>query len=319
MQQAQLEADGRQDRVSNTIRRSSPRAFGVRSPAPLRSLISDGPGCGPTTGGSPSGARTPAAAQASPRRLNDVEASVKEIHWAAEHGLKGTSSWHPPDADVPKLWSDEYDPTWRACEEIGLSVNQHGGAGVPTYTAKIKNFLMIMEVPFFANRSLWHVILSAAERFEPAFVMTEQRTGWVPETLKKMDGVWWAFNNGDGIAQMATRSNVHRRATSTRTAPWVRAFRRETRPRPSRSSAWERDVGLGLSASRGDLPDSVARCVMSSRLGVGLHEFFGKRAKLYGLDIEPMAALELGPTVDEIATPLDEIPDNPPMAFGRRL
>ena len=51
-----------------------------------------------------------------------------------------------------------------------------------------------------------------------------------------------------------------------------------------------------------------------------LHELFGgTAAKLYGLDIEPMAALELGPTVDEIATPLDEIPDNPSMAFGRRL
>ena len=108
-----------------------------------------------------------------------------EIHWAAEHGLKGILfPALPPDADVPKLWSDEADPIWRACEETGLSVNQHGGAGVPDYsTAKIKNFLMIMEVPFFAHRSLWHVILSGVfERFPNLqFVMTEQRTGWVPE------------------------------------------------------------------------------------------------------------------------------------------
>ena len=49
---------------------------------------------------------------------------------------------------------------------------------MPDYsTATIKNFLMIMEVPFFANRSLWHVILSGVfERFPNLqFVMTEQR------------------------------------------------------------------------------------------------------------------------------------------------
>ena len=141
-----------------------------------------------------------------------------EIHWAAEHGLKGILfPAIPPDADVPKLWSDEYDPIWRACEETGLSVNQHGGAGVPDYsTAKIKNFLMIMEVPFFANRSLWHVILSGVfERFPNLqFVMTEQRTGWVPETLKKMDGVWWAFNNG-GVGELRMDGNSLERSPSS--------------------------------------------------------------------------------------------------------
>ena len=72
----------------------------------------------------------------------------------------------------------------------------------------------------------------------------------------------------------------------------------------------------------GTYPDSVAslRHVFHDWEPADLHELFGgTAAKLYGLDIEPMAALELGPTVDEIATPLDEIPDNPSMAFGRRL
>ena len=165
-----------------------------------------------------------------------------EIHWAAEHGLKGILfPAIPPDADVPKLWSDQYDPIWRACEETGLSVTSTAVPVSRYSTAKIKNFLMIMEVPFLANRSLWHVILSGVfERFPNLqFVMTEQRTGWVPETLKKMDGVCTSTTAASvSYAWTATRSNVHRRATSTRTAPWVRAFRRETRPRPSRSSVW---------------------------------------------------------------------------------
>jgi predicted TIM-barrel fold metal-dependent hydrolase len=260
---------------------------------------------------------------------NDVEASVMEIHWAAEHGLKGILfPAIPPDADVPKLWSDEYDPIWRACEETGLSVNQHGGAGVPDYsTAKIKNFLMIMEVPFFANRSLWHVILSGVfERFPNLqFVMTEQRTGWVPETLKKMDGVWWAFNNG-GVGELRMDGNSLERSPSSyfdTNCTMGASF-------PSRDEAEAiKELGVGnvmwgsdYPHREGTYPDSVAslRHVFHDWEPADLHELFGgTAAKLYGLDIEPMAALELGPTVDEIATPLDEIPDNPSMAFGRRL
>ena len=252
-----------------------------------------------------------------------------EIHWAAEHGLKGILfPAIPPDADVPKLWSDEYDPIWRACEETGLSVNQHGGAGVPDYsTAKIKNFLMIMEVPFFANRSLWHVILSGVfERFPNLqFVMTEQRTGWVPETLKKMDGVWWAFNNG-GVGELRMDGNSLERSPSSyfdTNCSMGASF-------PSRDEAEAiRELGVGnvmwgsdYPHREGTYPDSVAslRHVFHDWEPADLHELFGgTAAKLYGLDIEPMAALELGPTVDEIATPLDEIPDNPSMAFGRRL
>ena len=84
---------------------------------------------------------------------NDVDASVAEIHWAADHGLKGILfPAIPPDADVPKLWTDAYDPIYRACEATGLSVNQHGGAGIPDYsTASIKNFLMIMDCLLYTS------------------------------------------------------------------------------------------------------------------------------------------------------------------------
>ena len=185
-----------------------------------------------------------------------------EIHWAAEHGLKGILfPAIPPDADVPKLWSDEYDPIWRACEETGLSVNQHGGAGVPDYsTAKIKNFLMIMEVPF-ANRSLCVILSGVFERFPNLqFVMTEQRTGWVPETLKKMDGVWWAFNNG-GVGELRMDGNSLERSPSSyfdTNCTMGASF-------PSRDEAEAiKELGVGNVMwgsdypHRGDLPDSVA-------------------------------------------------------------
>ncbi|MEM9464731.1 MAG: amidohydrolase family protein [Actinomycetota bacterium] len=260
---------------------------------------------------------------------NDVEASVAEVHWAAEHGLKGVLfPAVPPDADVPKLWTDVYDPIYRACEETGLSVNQHGGGGIPDYsTAKIKNFLMIMEVPFFANRSLWHIILSGVfERFPGLqFVMTEQKTGWVPDTLKKMDGIWYAFRNG-GVGELRMDGNTLERSPSSyfeTNCTMGASF-------PSKDEAAAiKTLGVGnvmwgsdYPHREGTWPDSVAslRHVFHDWDPADLHELFGgTAAKLYGLDLEPLAALELGPTVDEVATPLTEIPDNPSMAFGRRF
>jgi len=260
---------------------------------------------------------------------NDVEASVAEIHWAADHGLKGILfPAVPPDADVPKLWSRDYDPIWAACAETGLSVNQHGGAGLPDFsTADIRNFLMIMEVPFFANRSLWHVILSGVFERHPdlQFVMTEQRTGWVPEILRKMDGMWQLFRHG-GVGEMRPDAAMLDRAPSSyfsTNCTMGASF-------PSRDEADAiRELGVGnvmwgsdYPHREGTYPDSVAslRHVFHDWDPADLHELFGgTAAKLYGLDLEPMTALELGPTVEEVATPLDEIPDNPSMAFGRRL
>ena len=137
---------------------------------------------------------------------NDIDAAVAEIEWGAEHGLRGVLfSAVPPDSPVPPLWSDYYDPLWAACQDTGLSVNQHGGAGIPDLQeSPNRNFLMLLEVPFFANRSLWHLIVSGVfERFPSLkFVMTEQRVGWVPATLAKMDTFWRLFTGSGNVGEM---------------------------------------------------------------------------------------------------------------------
>ena len=45
----------------------------------------------------------------------------------------------------------------------------------------------------------------------------------------------------------------------------------------------------------------------------------GTAARVYGLDLDELARLELGPTVDEVAVPLDEIPESTSIAFRAGL
>ena len=54
--------------------------------------------------------------------LNDVDEAVRDVHWIADHGLRGgvLLPGVPPDAPIPPLHARVYDPVWRACEERGV-------------------------------------------------------------------------------------------------------------------------------------------------------------------------------------------------------
>ena len=71
------------------------------------------------------------------------------------------------------------DPVWAACQDVGLPISQHGGAGAPAYSPP--GFASIMtlaiEHSFFSGRSLWQMIVGGVfDRFpdlQMVFVETE--------------------------------------------------------------------------------------------------------------------------------------------------
>lgn len=124
--------------------------------------------------------------------LHDVEAAVAEVRWAVEAGLRGVVL---PffNYDVPEYCHGWYwDPIWRACEETGLSLNFHGGYGLPEFGA-FQQF-MSLEHMFFARRPITHLILTGVfDRFPNLrFAVTESFAGWVPQTMGELDRVYAA-------------------------------------------------------------------------------------------------------------------------------
>ena len=113
---------------------------------------------------------------------------------------------------------------------------------------------------------------------------------WVPETLKKMDGVWWAFNNG-GDGELRMDGNSLERAPSSyfdTNCTMGASF-------PSRDEAEAiKELGGGnvmwgsdYPHREGTYPDSVAslRHVFHDWAPADLHELFGgTAAKLFGIE-----------------------------------
>ncbi len=127
--------------------------------------------------------------------LNDIDLAVEGVHWAAEHGMKGIllPGVSPDTPWIEPLYSPNYDPIWRAVEETGLVLTHHSGAtGVPNFGKyTISTVIYVLEAGFYANRALWHLVMSGVfERFPGLkFVMTEQGSGWVLPVLERMDHI----------------------------------------------------------------------------------------------------------------------------------
>lgn len=120
----------------------------------------------------------------------DVDLAVEDVHWAAEHGLKGIVM--PPLYPGATFFFDPVlDPIWAACQETGLTLSQHGGAGAPDYGPIGFASLMVLatEHSWFSGRSLWQLILGGVfDRFPDlklAFVETE--VWWMTPMIEQLD------------------------------------------------------------------------------------------------------------------------------------
>ena len=124
--------------------------------------------------------------------LNDVDEAVRDVHWIADHGLRGgvLLPGVPPDAPIPPLHARLYDPVWRACEERGVIVNAHGGSSSPDYGEHPASLSMwIVETAWFSHRPLWTFILAGVfDRF-PALAPRARRAGeWLDPGRARRDG-----------------------------------------------------------------------------------------------------------------------------------
>lgn len=262
--------------------------------------------------------------------LHDVEGSVAEIRWAAEHGLTGgvLLPGAPPGSGVPPLYAPDYEPIWSACEEVGLPVNHHSGSAAPDFgDYPAASAMFLLEVTWWAHRTLWHLLFSGVMERHSALrlVFTEQGTAWLPEELRRLD-YYHARLRGVGGAAGSQEAKFGGSTHELSLKP---------------SEYWARQCHLGSSFIRRpevELRDAVGverimwgsdfphleGCWPYSRqhlrlafAGVPEAEVRamvgGNAARVYGFDLDALAPLaaRFGPTPAEVdeALPADDIPD----------
>src|SRR5580704_9277011 len=145
--------------------------------------------------------------------LHDVPEAVAEVEWAAEAGMTAgiLLPGAPPGSGLEPLYSRAYDPLWRACEVAGLPINHHSGSAVPPLGDQdIDKVMFMLEVTWWAHRSLWHLIFAGVLERHPdlQFVFTEQGTAWIPETLGTLDFFYSRMGSATGSQELEWGGSV---------------------------------------------------------------------------------------------------------------
>jgi predicted TIM-barrel fold metal-dependent hydrolase len=254
--------------------------------------------------------------------LNDVDDALQDVRLMKEQGLSGVLlPGVAPNTGIDPLFSPIYDPLWALCQELELPVTHHGGgSGVPDFGRHPASMTVyILEVGFYANRALWHLIMSGVfDRFpDLVFVLTEQGSAWVPDTLDRLDGIHESMVKGKFGGELGPASMMLPRRPSEYFAD--NCFVGASFPAPSDAAVFER-IGLDKVMWGSDYPHregTYPYSVESLRLAFSdwdehdLRRILSENAaRVYGFDLDALApvAAECGPTVGQVATPLDERP-----------
>jgi predicted TIM-barrel fold metal-dependent hydrolase len=181
--------------------------------------------------------------------------------------------------------------------------------------------LYINEVPFYTERPLVQMILSGVfERFPRLkVVLTEAGCAWVPPLLERLDGVI------RGIRDTGATGEIRYGADHVLPKDASEYFHQNvwmgvSQPRQADAEArhvigidkfmwgsdYPHDEGTypytreNLRARFSDAPEAEMRKILA-----------GNAAKMYGFDLDALApiAAQFGPTVEEVATPIDAVPD----------
>jgi predicted TIM-barrel fold metal-dependent hydrolase len=237
----------------------------------------------------------------------------------------------PPDATWLKpLNHPDYDRLWALCQDLDVPVNSHSGPGSPQYARVPSSALIqVMEFDTFAHRQILFLLLGGVfERYPRLkFIMTEQGASWIPPLLRHMD-------------------MVLKRVRSTKSLGELRFGDEHILPK-SATEYFHQNVHIGVSQPSladvkacqvlgydffmwgSDYPHDEGtypftrehlRQVFAGRPEPELRQMLaGNAASVYDFDLAKLApaAERFGPSVADIAVPLDRLPEHPNEALLR--
>jgi len=265
--------------------------------------------------------------------VNDVDDAIADVRWIKEHGLRGGILLPnvPPDATwVRPLYDPAYDRLWEVVQDLDVVVNVHGGTGAPDYgDVPFQMLLYINEVGFYSQRPLVHFIVGGVfERFPRLrFAVTEAGCDWVPPLLRRLDLTIEQIRATGRTGEIRyDEGNTLDRLPSEYFAQ--NCFMGVSQPRPS-DAAVRDQIGIDRFMWGSDYPHDEGthpytrehlRQIFPGVAPAEMRKILSENAaKLYDFDLAALAKLAAvhGPTVDELATPLERLPDDPNDALRR--
>ncbi|HXY91141.1 MAG TPA: amidohydrolase family protein [Acidimicrobiia bacterium] len=259
--------------------------------------------------------------------VHDPEASVAEIKWAAEHGLRGGIMIPHTWAPYPAYNHERYDPVWAACVEHDMTVQTHSGGGLGDLQGGPGAVAIIAsEAWFMPARPLWVLLLGGVfERFpQLRFAVTEDGAWWVPDMIERADDKYLGTNhNVLKMGEHAFRDGLTMKPSEyfARNC-WVGA----STPTPS-EIARRRRIGLTSMMWGNDFPHPEGTWPHTREwVAIRFHDVpEAECRRIFGLNaLECYPAFDrakleaiaerIGPTVHDVH--IAPVPDNPDVAGG---
>jgi predicted TIM-barrel fold metal-dependent hydrolase len=125
----------------------------------------------------------------------DIEASLKEVEWAASVGLKSVN-FPAPRPGVVEYNRPEWEPFWSACEALDLPLTTHAGAGIEWLGSgpEMGALASIESGGWMSRRAVhWMIFGGVSHRHRGLrIVLTEQPGDWWTSYLNELDAVYLA-------------------------------------------------------------------------------------------------------------------------------
>ena len=263
----------------------------------------------------------------------DVDAAIAEIEWAHEAGLKAINFPAMRDGELPEYNKRVWEPLWSTCEERGLPLVTHVGQATNADYSGLESvaLLQVESGNFVSKRAIWWMIFAGVFERHPGLRMmiTETPGSWFTTTAAELDGVYsWYEANRDRPLNKALFEQVPRRPSEYMAtnvffgASFASPLEVEEAVVHGLDSQllWGSDYphleGTFVYREGRDIPSVTRLSLRNTFCGVPPAEtlrMVGANAiEIYDLDAKALqgVAREIdAPTLDELATPIDAVPD----------
>jgi predicted TIM-barrel fold metal-dependent hydrolase len=261
----------------------------------------------------------------------DLEASIRELAWAADAGLRGVN-FPAPSSTLTPFNDRSWDAFFAVCAERNMPLTTHAGAGDPAQWSGRETFaLMTVESGgWFSRRALHQLVFGGVFERHPALqlVLTEQPGDWWSYTLRELDSVWRAHREslGDQVPRPPSEycaEQVSLGASFLANFEAVDAIEHGYVDNvlwgsdyPHAEGTWQ----LPATADAESIGKLSMRAAFTGIDEADVRKMAGQNAmRVYGLDPVELAAVATrigAPTVAELTRPLDAVPaGGSPFAF----
>jgi predicted TIM-barrel fold metal-dependent hydrolase len=255
----------------------------------------------------------------------DVSAAVAELEWARDAGLRGVN-FPVPRGGIPHYDDPVWEPFWSACEHAGMPLCSHSGGGnLADYTTP--HGFSVLEVEaggWLARRALPRLVFGGVFERHPALhlVLTEQNGDWWTDTCREYDSSYkthrWQYPG-----QLSRTPSEYLRSNVYIGASFMAPFEAQRAVKDGywTNTIWGSDYPHpeGTYQHRANLDDpNPSRLSMRYCFAEIPSEYVpamvgGNGLDAYDLDaaaLEKVAERIGAPTLEELATPIDGVPDN---------